>query len=405
MNMMENAIRIKELSDRIFPEVVEWRRHIHQNPELSFQERETAAFVARKLMGWGIPCRQGIGGFGVTAQIGPESGPTIALRADMDALPIQERNEVPYCSKNEGVMHACGHDVHTSSLLGTAWILKQIEEELSGRVILVFQPAEEKLPGGASLMLRDGLFGTRMPDAIFAQHVHPSLEVGKVGFRAGPYMASADELYITVKGRGGHGALPHDCIDPVSMTAQLITALQQLVSRYADPLTPSVLTIGKIASEGGATNVIPNVVHLEGTFRTLDDEWREEAHKRMTHMAKGLIEGQGGACEFKIVKGYPALHNDIRLTEQAIAGARQYLGEENVVNLDQRMTAEDFAWFAREMPGCFYRLGTGNTQRSLNSPVHTDTFDVDEECLRTSIGLMAWLTINNLENKRQMKRE
>ena len=391
---MQQIDQIKGLSDQIFREVVTIRRHIHQNPELSFEEQETAALVAGQLSKWSIPYQMGIGGHGLRAFIGTGPGPVVALRADMDALPILEKNAVPYRSAREGVMHACGHDVHTASLLGTAWILKQMEAELPGRVMLVFQPAEEKLPGGAALMLQDGLFAAGRPGAMLGQHVHPPLKAGKVGFRAGPYMASADELYITVKGRGGHGALPHECLDPVSMTAQLVTALQQLVSRQANPLIPSVLTIGKIASEGGATNVIPNVVHLEGTFRTFDEDWREEAHKRMIRMAKGLIEGLGGACDFRIEKGYPALLNDVQLTHQAIDSAKQYLGDDNVVMLEQRMTAEDFAWFAQEVPACFYRLGTGNPEKGITSPVHTDTFDVDEECLRTSTGLMAWLAVH-----------
>lgn len=396
---MEQAARIKELADRIFPEVVSLRRHFHQHPELSFEERQTSAFIAQILREWGIPFREGIGGFGLVAEIGTSGGDVIALRADMDALPIHEANDVPYRSQNDGVMHACGHDVHTASLLGTAWLLNQLRDELHGKVTLIFQPAEEKLPGGASLMLKDGIFAAVKPAAIFGQHVHPPLTTGKVGFRAGPYMASADELYITVKGRGGHGALPHQCIDPVAMSAHLITALQQLVSRYADPLVPSVLTIGKIFSEGGATNVIPNVVHMEGTFRTFDEEWRDEAHRRMKKMAEGLIEGLGGACDFQIVKGYPFLENDPNLTERSMDDARQFLGEGNVVSLDQRMTAEDFAWFAQEVPGCFYRLGTGSKSGGMTAPVHTDIFDVDEECLRTGVGLMAWLGIRQLQRK------
>lgn len=397
MVAMEQAGRIKELADRILPEVVSLRRHFHQYPELSFEERQTSAFIAQRLGEWGISFREGIGGYGLVAEIGTSGGGVIALRGDMDALPIHEANDVPYRSQNEGVMHACGHDVHTASLLGTAWLLNQLKDELQGKVTLIFQPAEEKLPGGASLMLKDGVFASGKPEAIFGQHVHPPLTAGTVGFRAGPYMASADELYITVKGRGGHGALPHQCIDPVAMSAHLITALQQIVSRYADPLVPSVLTIGKIFSEGGATNVIPNVVHMEGTFRTFDEEWREEAHRRMKKMAEGLIEGQGGACDFQIVNGYPFLENDPILTERSMNDARLFLGEGNVVALDQRMTAEDFAWFAQEVPGCFYRLGTSSKSGGMTAPVHTDTFDVDEECLRTGVGLMAWLAIRQLQ--------
>jgi amidohydrolase len=322
---------------------------------------------------------------------------TIALRADIDALPITEKNNVPYKSCNTGIMHACGHDVHTASLLGAAKILQELKNEFSGTIKLIFQPGEEKLPGGASILIKEGVLKNPVPNSIFGQHVHPPLAVGKVGFRTGMYMASADEIYMTVKGKGGHGALPHNCIDPILIAAHILIGLQQLVSRQTNPIIPAVLTFGKINSTGGATNVIPNEVKLEGTFRTMNEKWREEAHFKMKKMAKGIAEGMGGECELKVVKGYPFLQNDESLTIRSKKWAEELLGTENVVDLPIRMTSEDFAYYSQEMPACFYRLGTGNVAKGITSPVHTDTFDVDENCLATGMALMSWLAVKELE--------
>ncbi|MGB1217703.1 MAG: M20 metallopeptidase family protein, partial [Saprospiraceae bacterium] len=320
----------------------------------------------------------------------------IALRADIDALPIMEINDVPYKSKNKGVMHACGHDVHTASLLGAAKILNEVKDEFEGTIKLLFQPAEERLPGGASIMIKEGALENPKPVSIIGQHVHPPLAAGKIGLKSGIYMASADEIYVSVKGTGGHGALPQDCIDPIVITAHIITALQQVVSRRANPAMPSVLTLGKINSTGGATNIIPNEVKLEGTFRTFDEEWRGESHQIMKNMAESIAKGMGGECEFIVKRGYPALFNNPALALNAKQWAIEYLGEENVVDLPIRMTAEDFAYYSQVMPACFYRLGTGNIEKGITSPVHTNTFDIDEDCMKTSIGLMAWLAVKEL---------
>ncbi len=391
--------KIRKLSETYFRDVVEIRRYLHQHPELSYQEKETGKFVYEQLKEMGIPCQHGIAENGVVGLIkgqAPESQ-TIALRADIDALPILEANEdKPYRSKNEGVMHACGHDVHTASLLGSAKILNELKDSFKGTIKLIFQPAEEKLPGGASIMIKEGVLQNPAPKHIFGQHVHPPLEAGKIGMRQGYYMASADELYVSVLGRGGHGALPHDCVDPVVITAQIITALQQVISRNADPTVPSVLTFGKINSTGGATNVIPNEVKLEGTFRTMDEAWRADAHQKMKNTAEGIAKSMGGDCHFNIVKGYPALYNHPDLTLKTKAWAIEYMGEENVVDLPIRMTAEDFAYYSHEVPGCFYRLGTGNPAKGITSPVHTNTFDVDEDCFMVSTGVMAYLAIKGL---------
>lgn len=390
--------KVKQLAKEYFAEVVDIRRHLHQYPELSYEEVETGKFIAEKLKSYGIEHEHGCAENGVVGIIKGKNpdAKVVALRGDIDALPITEANDVPYKSKKEGIMHACGHDVHTSSLLGSAKILHQLRDEFDGSIKLIFQPAEERAPGGASIMIKEGVLENPRPQHIFGQHVHPPLEVGKVGLCPGKYMASADELYLTVKGRGGHGALPQDCIDPIVITAHIITALQQIVSRRADPTIPTVLTLGKINSTGGATNIIPNEVKLQGTFRTMNEAWRAEAHKRMKKMAIAMAEGMGGACEFEIKNGYPYLVNDEALTARAKSYAVEYLGAENVVDLPIRMTAEDFSYYSHHVPACFYRLGTGNTAKGITSPVHTNTFDIDEQSLELSTGLMAWLALKEL---------
>ena len=391
--------RIKSLAREVKDDVIQLRRHLHMHPELSYQEFKTAEFVAETLRSIGIEPKEGVAGTGLTAVIeGKDPGSrVIALRADMDALPITEQNDVPYKSRNDGVMHACGHDVHTSSLLGTAMILQQLKSDFSGTVKLIFQPGEERNPGGASLMIKDGVLENPSPTKILGQHVMPLLPVGKVGFRPGMYMASADEIYLTVRGKGGHGAIPNMAIDPVLIASHIIVALQQVISRNADPKTPTVLTFGKVIADG-ATNVIPEKVEIAGTFRALDEAWRAKAHKLISHMAESIASGMGGACEVNIDKGYPYLRNDEKLTGLNRQLAESYLGKENVVDLDIWMGAEDFAYYSQEIPACFYRLGTRNEDRGITSYVHTPTFDIDEDALETGTGLMAWLALNLLDS-------
>jgi amidohydrolase len=390
--------KIQQLARQYHPEVVAIRRHLHTHPELSFQELNTGQFVSDQLTALGIEHRHGIAEHGVVALIKGKNPRkrTVALRGDMDALPIQEANTVSYKSQNKGVMHACGHDAHTASLLGTAKILHELRNHFEGTVKCIFQTGEEKLPGGASIMIKQGVLENPKPASIFGQHVHPPLQAGMIGLKAGVYMASADELYVTVKGRGGHGAMPQECIDPVMITAQILVALQQIVSRYGDPGIPSVLTFGKINTTGGATNIIPNEVKLEGTFRTMHEKWRQEAHSRMKKIAESIAKGMGGACEFHVMKGYPVLFNHEALTARAKTWAIEFLGKDKVVDLPMRMTAEDFAYFSQTMPACFYRLGTGNPERGITSPLHTDTFDLDESALETGVGLMSWLAMKEL---------
>lgn len=386
---------VQQLSKEIAPEVKKWRQHLHAHPELSFEEWQTAEFVAARLSDWNIPFQKGIAKTGIVAYIEGKNpnAKTVALRADMDALPIVEENEVPYKSTRPGVMHACGHDVHTSSLLGAVWILNQLKDQVEGRIQCIFQPGEERIPGGASLMIAEGVLRDYRPQSIIGQHVMPLLPIGKVGFREGLYMASADEIYLTIKGKGGHGAMPQMAIDVVAIAAQVITALQQVVSRQADPKIPSVLSFGKVQANG-ATNVLPDTIYLEGTFRTMNEPWRAKAHQAIQQIVEGICASFGARAELEIRKGYPFLKNDIGLTRKLKNAAVQYLGEDNVVDLDLWMAAEDFAYFAQELPGCFYRLGTRNEAKGIVSGVHTPTFDIDEDALEIGAGMMAWLALN-----------
>lgn len=389
--------KIKRLAKEYASETVANRRYLHTNPELSFQEYNTARFVAQKLRDIGLTPQEGIADTGVVAIIegrNPESK-VIGLRADMDALPIFEKNDVPYKSINEGVMHACGHDVHTSSLLGTAKILQALREDFEGTVKLVFQPAEEKAPGGASIMIKEGVLENPAPASMIGQHVAPNIPVGKIGFREGMYMASTDELYLTIKGKGGHGAMPDQLIDPVLIASHVIVSLQQIISRNRKPANPSVLSFGRFIADG-VTNVIPNEVTIQGTFRCMDEEWREDGLRRMKKMAEGITEAMGGTCDFEIVKGYPFLKNHPELTNRLKSETIEYMGAENVIDLDLWMAGEDFAFYSQVVDSCFYRLGTRNESRGIVSGVHTPTFDVDETALEIGPGLMSWLAIREL---------
>ncbi len=396
---MSTIAKVKSLAREYAPGIVEIRRHIHANPELSYKEFETAKYVADQLRQIGLEPKEGIAETGIIALIeGRNPGKkVIALRGDMDALPIQEANDVSYKSQNSGVMHACGHDVHTASLLGVARILNEIKDEFEGTVKLIFQPGEEKNPGGASLMIKEGVLENPSPASIFGQHVMPFIPTGKVGFREGMYMASADEIYMTIKGKGGHAALPEKVIDPVLITSHIIIALQQIVSRNANPKLPTVLSFGKVIANG-ATNVIPDEVKVEGTFRALDEAWRADAHAKMKKMAESIAEGMGGICEFEISKGYPFLTNDPKTTGATRLAAEEYLGVENVMDLDLWMGAEDFAYYSHEIPACFYRLGTGNEAKDTCHGVHTPNFNIDEDALEIGIGLMSWIALEELRS-------
>lgn len=387
--------KIQTLAQSIHGDVVTHRRHLHANPELSFKEHHTAAYVQAELDKLGIAWKS-VAGTGVLATIeGSTPGKVIALRADMDALPIHEANDVPYASTNPGVMHACGHDFHTASLLGTARILNSLRDDWNGTVKLFFQPGEEMLPGGASLMIKDNVLKDPAPIAVIGQHAMPSMQVGKVGVRKGKFMASMDALSIRVKGRGGHGAMPEHNIDPVVIASHIVIALQHVVSRMASPKQPTVLSIGKVIANG-AINVIPDEVYMEGTFRTMNDEWREEAHKRMIAMATHIADSMGATCEFKVTRGYPFLINEEKIAGKIQEVAKAYIGEENVSEPDILMASEDFAYYSQVADSCFYLCGTGNVSRGITSALHSPTFDIDEDALKTSTGLMAYIAINIL---------
>lgn len=390
--------KIKTLAEGFFGEVVEIRRHIHRHPELSFSEKETSAYVCSVLDGLDIPYRKGFAGTGIVASIKGKQGGNhcMALRAELDALPIKEEGGRPYGSVNPGVMHACGHDVHAASLLGAAMILSRIRDAFGGTVLLVFQPGEEKAPGGASMLLKEGALSDPRPDLIVAQHVLPSLESGRLGFREGVYMASSDELYMELTGTGGHAALPHKTTDIILVASHIITALQQIVSRHAKASVPTVLTFGRLIADG-AVNVIPSSLQVEGTFRTMDETWRKEAHRRMSDMAKAIAKSMGAGCTFEIVPGYPVVENDPAVTRSARKAASEYLGEDKVGDLEIRMTAEDFAFYAREFPAVLYRLGVRNDAKFRSAELHTAGFDVDEDALLTGMGAMAYIAWSHMQ--------
>ena len=384
---------ITQLSNKYFEEIRSIRRYLHLHPELSREEFHTAEFICKKLDEYGISYKKGVAETGVVGLIegNNPSVRCIALRADMDALPINEENDVEYRSVNPGKMHACGHDVHMACLLGAAKILYNLKDQFDGTVKLLFQPSEESYPGGAIRMIREGVLENPKPQFVIAQHVINTLQAGDVGLKAGPYMASTDEIFITVRGKGGHAATPSQIIDPILIASHIIVAIQQIVSRNADPILPTVVSFGRIIGEG-LTNIIPDVVNLDGTMRTYNESWRKEVHQRISRIAVGIAEAMGATCEVRIAHGYPFLNNDPGLTEKLRTLASEYLGPEHVKELDQRMTAEDFAYFAEKVPSCLYRLGIGNEAQGISSNLHSATFNVDEQSLETGMGLMAWVT-------------
>ena len=391
MNLQQE---IEKLSKEIFPKVVAWKRHIHQHPELAFEEYETAKFVSKILSEYKIEHKTGIAKTGVVALIkGKNPGKKcIALRADLDALPILETNNHNFVSKNKGVMHACGHDYHTATLLGAAVIINKLKDNLEGTIKLIFQPSEEKMPGGAKIMIENNVLENPKVDFIIGQHVTPEVETGKVGIRAGEFMASADEIYLTVKGRGGHAAFPEKVTDPVIAAAQILTNLQQVISRKKSAFVNAVLSFGKIMANG-ATNIIPDEVKIEGTLRAMDEKWRFEAHKWIKEISENTAKGLACTCQTNIVVGYPCLKNDMELTQKVVAGAKKILGEKAVFEIQKRMGAEDFAYYSQKIPACFVRVGTGSSKETKNG-LHTSNFQIDENAVFTSVKLFAWLAFS-----------
>jgi len=388
-NMLKE--KIKQLAKQYAPEFIEVRHHLHAHPELSYKEFETSAFVQKKLTGLNIPfeVKATTGVIGLIEGKNP-SKRIIALRADMDALPIKEENDIPYKSQNDGVMHACGHDVHTSVLLGASKILCEIKNEFEGTIKLIFQPGEERNPGGASLLIKEAVLENPRPAAIFGLHVHPGLPTGKLSFRSGVVMASADEIYITVRGKGGHAAAPHTTVDTVLIASHVVVALQQIISRNRNPFSPSVLSITSFQG-GYTTNVIPSEVKLMGTFRAMDEEWRFKAHELIKREAVGLVESMGAEIDLHIDVGYPVVFNNEKLNALAMQQAEVFMGKENVSETEMRMGAEDFGYYTQLIPGCFYRLGVMNTEKGITSGVHTPTFNIDESAIEIGMGMMAWL--------------
>ena len=390
--------KIKSLSEKYLREVISIRRHLHTIPETGFEEFKTSEFIISKLEKYGISYKSGIAITGIVGTIqgkDPESK-TIALRSDIDALPITEANDVSYKSERTGFMHACGHDVHIACLLGAAKILNELKNEFEGTIKLFFQPSEEKFPGGALAMIDNGVMENPKVENVFGQHVLPQLEVGKIGLKPGKYMASTDEIYITVKGKGGHAATPELYINPLNIASSIILELQKEFNNNKPLDNPSVLAFGRITGEG-RTNIIPDEVKLEGTIRTFDEQWRAKAHAMIENISSAIAQSMNGNCEVNIAKGYPTLVNDEKLTSITKQLAIEYLGSENVVDLEMRMTAEDFSYFAQKVPSVFYRIGVRNESKNITSNLHTSTFNVDESCMAIGTGLMAWIAVNQMK--------
>ena len=395
---------IKQMAHAQRDRVIEWRRWMHRHPELSQEEYGTMEFVAERLREMGLEPKTGIGKTGVMAMLRgnePDSY-CVALRSDYDALPITECTGLPFASEKPGVMHACGHDMHTCSLLGAIKILTQLRDHISGSLMFIFEPSEEKYPGGARMMMEDGLFDEVTPNEIYSFHCLPEMDCGKVGMRKGKYMASTDELYWTVKGLGGHGATPHLSVDPIVVASHIVIALQQVVSRNAAPMMPTVLTIGKIQEVGGRTNIIPDMVKMEGIIRTFDEKWRLEAHEKIRKISTGVAEAMGAECDLFIDYGYPYVFNDDACTQQVHDNACAYIGEENVEWLDLRMTAEDFAFFAQKIPACYFRIGIHEPGTPFSN-LHRPNLIVDERSLELANGLVAYNAMMALHNRIKQK--
>lgn len=396
MNPLKN--KVLELAESFFPQVVAQRRHLHQYPELSFEEFETSKFIAKQLDLMDIPYETGYVKTGIVALIkgkNPDKK-TFALRGDIDALPIHEKTGLDFASKNKGVMHACGHDVHTSCVLGAAAILNSLKDQFEGTIKLIFQPGEEVLPGGASLMIEEGALENPKPDGIVGQHVYPQFKSGTVGFRKGMYMASTDEIHLTVKGKGGHAAEPHLITNPILMASEIILEVQKINALGKEKNIPTIVSIGFV--EGlGATNIVPDQVYIQGTFRTLNEEWRKEVHQIIRNICSDISSKYQGDVDADIRNGYPYLENNPELTERVQNYAIELLGSENVKELDLRMGGEDFSYYTHHIPGCFYRLGTSSPDQP-SSGLHTATFMVDEKALKTGISLLSWIALQELNH-------
>lgn len=386
--------RILSLAQGLQQDLLRIRQHLHANPELSFKEYQTSAFIQQELRALGIEFEK-IADTGLIGTIQGRSthGPVIGLRADMDALPITELNAVPYASTNPGVMHACGHDVHTTWLLGAARLLIDLRNEWEGTVRLFFQPGEEVDPGGANIMIQQGALEKFRPDKMFGLHVAPQFEIGKIGIGAGPVMASVDDIFITLRGPGGHAAAPHETIDTVLAAAELVTGLQKIISRNKPPFSPSILSICSFHG-GDATNIIPATVTLSGTLRCMDEVWRAKAIKLIHSFVEAISQGSGAEIECRIDTGYPSLLNDPVATEYARERLQQIFSPDSIIPMPQSLGAEDFAYFAQQVPASFLRIGTGNSAKGITSAIHTPRFDIDESALPIGVAVLTALVVN-----------
>jgi amidohydrolase len=387
---------VRILSEECAQRAIDIRRHLCQWPEISGQEEKTSALVVSVLKQLGVPVKEKVGGFGVVGLIeGNGPGPTIAFRADMDALPLQDRKKAPYASKVPGVAHGCGHDVHTAILLGAAMVLSNVRESIPGRVKLIFQPAEESA-SGASRMMAEGALREPGVDCILALHCAPNLRVGEVGIKQGVTMAASDAFDIVILGKGGHAARPHETVDAVLVAANAISAIHQIVGRRIDPLTPAVITLGRV--EGGTVrNVIAERVEIQGTMRCLDEEVRAKLMDAITEVLDGATHGMGAGYELTFTKRTPAVVNDGKVTTMVSGAAAEILGAGAVRPIEvPSMGGEDFAFYLSQVPGCFVRLGTGGEREETCHPLHSGQFDIDEGAIPAGIAFLSWAGIRLL---------
>jgi len=397
---MELREEILKAAEEIKSEVIRWRRHIHMYPELSGREFNTAEFVADRLREFGVDevVEEFAGSTAVVGLIRGKGDRTVALRADMDALPTEEKTGKPYASRVKGIMHSCGHDAHTAMLLGAAKVLCSLKERLNGNVKLIFQPCEERHDcKGAKWLVENGVLKNPDVSVIFALHVFPELPSGFVGTKPGPFLASSDVFRVRIKGKSTHASRPHQGVDPVIMAAQSINALHHIVSRRIDPLEPAVLTIGKI--EGGfAENIIPDEVEFDGTIRTLSNDVRRELPKMIERALSGITSAYGGEYEFKFEEGTPPLINDHETTKFAVLKMAELLGSDRVVILERpTMGGEDFSVYLQYVPGTFIRLGVRNEEKGIVYPLHNSKFDIDEDALPVGVAVESYLALKWLE--------
>lgn len=384
--------KIMQLSDEIYDEIISIRRHIHQYPELAFNEYKTADYIIEQLKKLNISIIKRFANTGICAILegNNPNGKTIAFRSELDALPIFEKIQSNFTSQHPGIMHACGHDIHMACLLGIAKIMSKLRSHFNGKIMFIFQPSEEVLPGGAIQMIKEGIFNEIKPDYLISQHVAPEIETGKIGIKSGMMMASVDELFITIKGKGGHAAIPNKITDTIYIASQVIISLQQITSRLANPIIPTVLSFGKISAEG-ATNIIPDEVKIAGTFRTTDEKWRQDALQKITEITHSIAKTYGGDAEIIIQKGYPALFNNTELTEKIKKISSSFLGEKNILKLKKEMIAEDFSYFTEIIPSCMLRLGIKQNNKQPTNNLHSPSFNPDEKSILIGCGLMSWI--------------